>query len=225
MDDLLSALNGQERDLIRETEPARMGDDEDELIRLHSRIRRARKKHQKNYRRQASAGVEEHGGQAPPAEEHPRSPEGGSLRGRARTRQPPAREVGERGGRDAEARAAGGRPRKPVDRSGQRTVRRSDCGCRRGTQPYADHGRGQARRIVAGTRRAPPGTQRRPVEATGDGRRAADRPSRRCACQRGCQSHVTSSPRRRTAMDGPVLLSCTDRRQWGTTRTPRSTRS
>ena len=63
MDDLLSALNGQERDLIRETEPARMDElDEDALIRLHSRIRRARKKHQKNYRRQASAGVEEHGG-------------------------------------------------------------------------------------------------------------------------------------------------------------------
>ncbi len=63
MEDLLSALNGQERDLIRETEPARMAElDEDALIRLHSRIRRARKKHQKNYRRQASAGVEEHGG-------------------------------------------------------------------------------------------------------------------------------------------------------------------
>ena len=63
MDDLLGALNGQERDLIRETEPARMAElDEDQLIRLHSRIRRARKKHQKNYRRQASAGVEEHGG-------------------------------------------------------------------------------------------------------------------------------------------------------------------
>ncbi|GEL97841.1 hypothetical protein [Cellulomonas terrae] len=63
MDDLLGALNGQERDLVRETEPARMKElDEDQLIRLHSRIRRARKKHQKNYRRQASAGVEEHGG-------------------------------------------------------------------------------------------------------------------------------------------------------------------
>ena len=63
MDDLLSALNGQERDLLRETEPARMAElDEDQLIRLHSRIRRARKKTQKNYRRQASAGVEEHGG-------------------------------------------------------------------------------------------------------------------------------------------------------------------
>ncbi|KQR08425.1 hypothetical protein [Cellulomonas sp. Leaf334] len=63
MDDLLGALNGQERDLLRETEPARMEElDEDQLIRLHSRIRRARKKHQKNYRRRASAGVEEHGG-------------------------------------------------------------------------------------------------------------------------------------------------------------------
>lgn len=63
MDDLLGALNGEERDLVRETEPDRMAAlDEDQLIRLHSRVRRARKKHQKNYRRQASAGVAEHGG-------------------------------------------------------------------------------------------------------------------------------------------------------------------
>jgi len=63
MNELLSALNEQERDLVRETEPARMAElDEDELIRLHSRVRRARKKSQKNYRRQASSGVAEHGG-------------------------------------------------------------------------------------------------------------------------------------------------------------------
>ena len=63
MEQLLSVLNDQERDLVRETEPARMDVlDEDELISLHSRVRRARTKHQKNYRRRASAGVQEHGG-------------------------------------------------------------------------------------------------------------------------------------------------------------------
>ncbi|WP_426595701.1 hypothetical protein ACPPVS_08835 [Cellulomonas sp. McL0617] len=63
MDELLGILRDDERDLIRETEPARMQElDEDALITLHSRIRRARKKYQTNYRRQASAGVAEHGG-------------------------------------------------------------------------------------------------------------------------------------------------------------------
>ena len=63
MDELASALNETERDLVRETEPDRMELlDEDALIELHSRVRRARRKTQKNYRRQASAGVEEHGG-------------------------------------------------------------------------------------------------------------------------------------------------------------------
>ena len=63
MNELLSVLNSDERDLVRETEPARMDLlDEDELIALHQRVRRARKKYQKNYRRQAAAGVEDHGG-------------------------------------------------------------------------------------------------------------------------------------------------------------------
>ena len=63
MEHLLSALNDEERDLVREAEPARMDElDEDELIALHTRVRRARNKHQKNYRRRASAGVSKHGG-------------------------------------------------------------------------------------------------------------------------------------------------------------------
>ncbi|GCD19552.1 hypothetical protein ACFO3K_09200 [Cellulomonas algicola] len=63
MNELLSVLNSEERDLVRETEPARMDHlDEDELLTLHQRVRRARKKYQKNYRRQAAAGVQDHGG-------------------------------------------------------------------------------------------------------------------------------------------------------------------
>ena len=63
------ALNGQERDLIRETEPARMGElDEDELIRLHSRIRRARKKHQKTIDGRPAPVSKSTAAEAPPAE-------------------------------------------------------------------------------------------------------------------------------------------------------------
>jgi hypothetical protein len=62
MHELVNALNDEERDLIRETEPDRMANlAEDDLISLHSRVRRARKKTQKNYRRKAAAGVAEHG--------------------------------------------------------------------------------------------------------------------------------------------------------------------
>ena len=63
MKKLHKVLKESELDLIRETEPARTAElDEDALIDLHSRIRRARTKYVKNYRRQAAAGVAEHGG-------------------------------------------------------------------------------------------------------------------------------------------------------------------
>ncbi|GEL94044.1 hypothetical protein [Cellulomonas composti] len=63
MNERLGILKSDERDLLRETEPARMELlDEDDLIALHTRVRRARKKYQKNYRRQGAEGVQEHGG-------------------------------------------------------------------------------------------------------------------------------------------------------------------
>ena len=62
MDALLGSLNSAQLDLLRETEPARMAElDEDDLLRLHSRIRRARNKYTKNYRRRASKRVDELG--------------------------------------------------------------------------------------------------------------------------------------------------------------------
>lgn len=62
MEDLTGILKDDERDLIREVEAARMKLlDEDELLSLHKRVRRARKKHTKNYRRRAAAGVVEEG--------------------------------------------------------------------------------------------------------------------------------------------------------------------
>lgn len=63
MKKLYKVLKETELDLVRETEPARTAElDEDALIDLHSRVRRARNKYVKNYRRQAAAGVAEHGG-------------------------------------------------------------------------------------------------------------------------------------------------------------------
>lgn len=51
-------LTDTQADLVRETEPKRMDKlDEDELLELHARIRRARSKYVKSYRRSASAKV------------------------------------------------------------------------------------------------------------------------------------------------------------------------
>lgn len=62
MESQLGILKDEERDLIREIESERMDLlDEDELLALHKRVRRARKKHTKNYRRRAAAGVKAEG--------------------------------------------------------------------------------------------------------------------------------------------------------------------
>jgi hypothetical protein len=59
----LSSLRDDELDLLRETEPERMSLlDEDDLLELHTRVRRNRTKYVKLYRRQAGARVEELGG-------------------------------------------------------------------------------------------------------------------------------------------------------------------
>ena len=60
---LLNSLTEAERVLVAETErDALKGLDEDELLDLHQRIRRARTKYVKNYRRAASAAVADVGG-------------------------------------------------------------------------------------------------------------------------------------------------------------------
>ncbi|MCD9622699.1 hypothetical protein [Rhabdothermincola salaria] len=54
----LRTLSAADQDLLRETEPARLRElDEDDLLALHARIRRARNKYAKNYRRQAASRV------------------------------------------------------------------------------------------------------------------------------------------------------------------------
>jgi hypothetical protein len=63
MDALLNSLAEAELALVREVEPDRLAAlDEDALIELHTRVRRARNKHVKVYRRQGAALVGDVGG-------------------------------------------------------------------------------------------------------------------------------------------------------------------
>jgi hypothetical protein len=63
MDALLGSLTESELTLVRETEPDRIAElDEDALIALHDRVRRSRNKYVKAYRRRAATRVEEAGG-------------------------------------------------------------------------------------------------------------------------------------------------------------------
>jgi ribonuclease D len=60
---LLNSLTEAELALVRETEPERLAElDEDALVELHTRIRRARNKYVGVYRRGAASRVEETGG-------------------------------------------------------------------------------------------------------------------------------------------------------------------
>lgn len=63
MEQYLWLLKSKELDLIRELEPERLAElDEDGLLALHKRVRRARNKHTTNYRRGAAERVEQAGG-------------------------------------------------------------------------------------------------------------------------------------------------------------------
>jgi hypothetical protein len=63
MDALLGSLAEDELALVREVDADRLAElDEDALIKLHTRVRRARNKHVKLYRRQAAALVGDVGG-------------------------------------------------------------------------------------------------------------------------------------------------------------------
>lgn len=63
MEQYLWVLKDKERDLIREIEADRLAQlDEDGLLALHKRVRRARNKHTTNYRRGAAERVAEAGG-------------------------------------------------------------------------------------------------------------------------------------------------------------------
>jgi hypothetical protein len=56
--DIWSMLNAAEQELLREIQPAKLRKlDEDELVAVHQRVRRARDKYAKNYRRGAARQV------------------------------------------------------------------------------------------------------------------------------------------------------------------------
>ena len=72
---VLNSLTEAEGLLVRETEPdALAGLDEDELLDLHVRVRRARTKYCKLYRRAAAAAVDARGGRGVVVCEEPAQP-------------------------------------------------------------------------------------------------------------------------------------------------------
>lgn len=78
MENYLRVVKESEQDLIRELVPARLEAlDEEELLALHRRVRRARNKHTKNYHRKAAASVAEEAGRGAA------HPKGGKSRHRA----------------------------------------------------------------------------------------------------------------------------------------------
>ncbi len=71
---LLAVLNDAERQLVAETERARLAElDEDAAIELETRIRRTRNKYVGQYRRGASGAVPEHGGRGKARPENKRA--------------------------------------------------------------------------------------------------------------------------------------------------------
>ncbi len=71
---LLAVLNDAERQLVAETERARLAElDEDAAIELETRIRRTRNKYVGQYRRGASSAVPEHGGRGKARPENKRA--------------------------------------------------------------------------------------------------------------------------------------------------------
>ena len=71
---LLAVLNDAERQLVAETERARLAElDEDAAIELETRIRRSRNKYVGQYRRGASSAVPEHGGRGKARPENKRA--------------------------------------------------------------------------------------------------------------------------------------------------------
>jgi hypothetical protein len=70
----LRMLNDAEQKLLRQAEPGRLRHlDEDDLVDLHTRIRRARSKYSKLYRRRAGAQVGKHGTRAMASAAHERT--------------------------------------------------------------------------------------------------------------------------------------------------------
>ncbi len=74
MNALLNSLTEAEFLLVRETAPDQLaGLDEDALVELHTRIRRARDKYSKSYRRAAAAKVSTYGGRGRAAPKNTRN--------------------------------------------------------------------------------------------------------------------------------------------------------
>ena len=163
MDDYLWVLKDSERDLVRELEPERLDAlDEDGLLALHKRVRRARNKHVTNYRRRANKSVAEAGGRgaAAPKGAKSRLPRRG-VRGGARDRVGSPRSSRPRAGRDPQGSASRAGARESRHGPGfRRSWKPADARCRHRAFALQDHGRSEARRFVPGAGRAAPGEAR-----------------------------------------------------------------
>ena len=83
--DIWAMLNESEQALLREIEPRKLRKlDEDELVAVHQRVRRARNKYSKNYRRGAAAQVAKDGGRGVQGREADRAGAARPPRPRAR---------------------------------------------------------------------------------------------------------------------------------------------
>ena len=168
---LLAVLNDAERLLVAETEAEAMAElDEDGVVALHTRVRRARGKYVGQYRRAAAVRVPEQGGRGlARAEEQPRAPEGRGLRGGTRPSQRATGAARGAGGRGTQGGTPGDGPgregrRAGPGRHGRATVARPvrDHRTRRRPRPAVAEQR-EAPRRHAGRRRPPPGQARLPL--------------------------------------------------------------
>ena len=172
---VLNSLTELERNLVAETEKQAMAElDEDALLELHTRIRRARTKYVKLYRRQASAQVETQGGRGKAFPKNQRSRDKAEIFERALARvsrrvdvlaKRSAAEL--KAERLAAAQRTGSGPGVDGTATGpdQKAVRRA-----RGDQ---DHRRQEARRLHPGQRGPATGQARQQVSAA---QRFAHRP-------------------------------------------------
>lgn len=165
---VLNSLTELERNLVAETEKQAMAElDEDALLELHTRIRRARTKYVKLYRRQASAQVETQGGRGKAFPKNQRSRDKAEIFERALARVSRRVDVlAKRSAAELKAERLAAAQRTGSGPGGRQD--RDRCGSegrpsRHGDQ---DHRRKEARRLHPGQRRTAAGQARQQVIAT-----------------------------------------------------------
>ena len=190
-------LNESEKALLRDAEPAALARlDEDGLLALHDRVRRARNKYAKLYRRRAAGQVgTDAARRAGPRHPCPDRHEGRGLRGRPRPRVAPPRQGGE--GQRGRAQGRAPRRRPPWQGDAEATPVPSQGhdlreGCGAGGQGEATHA-GQQAGQRDGPRLHPTG-RGRPRPALSTGTQGAYCSTIRSTSPSRTRSHTAQSP-------------------------------